>query len=208
MTITYYGHSCFKIQSKDLILIIDPFDKSIGFNPPRFRVDIVLVSSQKPDHNNVSSIPEGHFLINGPGEYEVKNCLIKGIDSSDKDSKPTTIYKIETEGLRVCHLGDSGEAVLQDNIPETLGEVDILIIPVGGKETLDYKKAIEFLNQIEPRIVIPMHYKISGLKLPLDYLDNFAKEMGVDPKKSLDKLIIKKKDLPQEGTEVVVLKAG
>lgn len=210
MTITYYGHSCFKIISNSLIIITDPFDKSIGLVPPRIAADIITVSHDHYDHNNIKTISGQPFIINGPGEFEIKGISIKGISSfhdihQGQERGLNTIYLIETEGIKICHLGDFGQPKLTDVQFEAVNNPDILFIPVGGKYTIDGASASSIISQIEPKIVLPMHYKISGLKIDLAPIDKFLKEMGITKKEPIDKLTIKKKDLPQE-TEVMIMK--
>jgi len=216
MNIIWYGQSCFKITAStgkgsegQVIIITDPFDKSIGLKPPRTRADIVTVSHQHRDHNNVGIIKDNPFIIDGPGEYEIKKVSIKGI-SSFHDKKQgalrgkNTIYVIEAEDIHLCHLGDLGH-ILEAGQLEQIGKIDILMIPVGGHYTISWNEADEVINQIEPKIVIPMHYKIPGLTINLDSVDKFCKEMGASSKKTIPKLSIKKKNLPQEEMEIVVM---
>ncbi|KKS66028.1 MAG: hypothetical protein UV34_C0002G0009 [Parcubacteria group bacterium GW2011_GWB1_42_6] len=211
MVITWYGYSCFKIQSGDTVIITDPFDKSIGLNPPRGQAHIVTVSHAHSGHNNVESITGEPLLINGPGEYETRGIGINGIfsyhDSKEgKERGVNAIYTFEVEGINICHLGDLGEKKLADEEVEKIGDVDILMIPVGGEKTIDAEEATEIINQIDPRIVIPMHYKIPGLAGNLAPVEDFLKEIGAAKKEPQEKLTLKKKDLPQEDTEVVVMK--
>lgn len=211
MVITWYGQSCFKLQAGDLVGVIDPYGKEIGLTPPRFRADFVMVTHNHPDHDNADSIPENPFLITGPGEYEIKGVYVKGIETyhdkqNGKERGMNTIYIVEIEGIKICHMGDFGEGKLRDETVEQIGDVDILMIPVGGKFTIDAEEAAQVIGQIEPRIVIPMHYKISGLKAPLESAELFLKEMGIKNAETEEKLVIKKKDLPEEGLRIVVLK--
>lgn len=214
MNITWYGQSCFKIQSKDTVLITDPFDKKIGLKPPFGAADIVTISHDHSDHNNFQVIKNDPFVIDSTGEYEIKKVRIKGINSyhdnqEGKERGQNVIYKIEMEGMKICHLGDLGQSNLINGQLEKIGQVDILFIPVGGVFTIDWKSANTIISQIEPRIIVPMHYKVSGVKgelLKLDSIDNFCKERGVSSKDAVNKFSIKKKDLPQEGSETVIMK--
>jgi len=213
MVITWYGQSCFKIQSGEIVVFTDPFDKSIGLTPPRGQADIVTVSHNHPDHNNRESLSGSPLLIEGPGEYEAKGVNVKGVfayhdDKEGRERGIVTIYVIEIEGIKICHLGDLGQKKLTDEQLEQIDEADILMIPVGGTATLDGEQAVEVINQIEPRIVIPMHYKIPGLTLGFkpEGVEEFLKEMGVGKKEAVEKLTLKKKDLPPEDMEVVVMK--
>ncbi|MDO8600586.1 MAG: MBL fold metallo-hydrolase [bacterium] len=211
MVITWYGQSCFKLQSGELVGVIDPFGKEIGLTPPRFRADFLLITHPHFDHANKDTIPESPFCIEGPGEYEVKGVTVRGIQtyhdaSEGKERGLNTIYMIEMEGIKICHLGDFGEKEIRDETLEKIGDVDILLVPVGGHYTTDGEEAAKVVNKIEPRIVIPMHYKISGLKVNLDSAEKFLKEMGAKGVDAEEKLVIKEKDLPQEETRVIVLR--
>ncbi len=211
MVITWYGQSCFKIQSGEAAIFTDPFDKEIGLVPPRGQANIVTISHRHYGHNNAGALSGGPLVIDGPGEYETKGINIKGIFSfhdneEGKKHGTNTIYLIEVEGIKICHLGDLGQKKLTDEQLEEIDEVDILMIPVGGKYTIDGEEATEIINQIEPRIVIPMHYRISGLKVDLAGVEPFLKEIGAAKKEAQEKLTVKKKELPQEETEVVVMK--
>ncbi len=214
MHITWLGHSCFKIQDKtgsDAVTIVtDPFDKDTGFKVPNFEADIITVSHNHHDHNNADALRGKPFVIKSAGEYDVKGISIEGIDSHHDEKEGAergrnVIYWMEMEGIAIVHLGDLGH-VLTDKQLEKIGKCDILMIPVGGKYTIDAKKAVEVINQIEPRIVIPMHYKTAGSKITdIDGVEKFVKELGIKPTEE-EKLKITKKDLPQEDMELVILK--
>lgn len=213
MIITWLGQSCFKIQDKSgtdgVTLVTDPFDKKVGLKVPNFEADIVTISHDHFDHNNAKALRGQLFLINSAGEYDVKGVMVEGVESYHDDKYGAErggniIYRIELDDITVVHLGDLGHT-LDDKQLERLVGADILLIPVGGHYTLDVKKAVEVVSQIEPRILIPMHYKIPGLKVDISGVDKFIKEMGLKPTEE-EKLKISKKDLPQEDMELVVLK--
>ena len=212
MTITWLGHSCFKIQDKEVAIVTDPFDQSVGFKLPRLTADIVTVSHDHFDHNKVEGVrgtDGAPFIIGSPGEYEVKGVFVYGIPfwhdkSEGKERGGNTVYRLELDNISVAHLGDLGHTLTEEQAAKLEG-VDILLIPVGGKVTIGAREAVEIINQIEPRIVIPMHYKISGLKIDVDSVDKFLKEMGASRAEKLPKLKINKKDLPQEETKVILL---
>lgn len=213
MTITWYGHSCFKIAStgNQLTLVTDPFDKSIGLTPPRGNADIITVSHGHHDHSNVKTISGDPFVINDPGEYEIKGVTINGCysfhdDKEGQERGANTIYLIKMDDIRICHLGDLGQKQLTDKQLEKIGQVDILMIPVGGTCTINAEQAIKIIEQIEPKIVIPMHYRLPNLKIDLDKVDTFLKEMGINGQKPVDKLTLKKKDLAGDKLEVVLMK--
>lgn len=215
MKIAWYGQSCFRLIIKTngaekITLFIDPFDKETGLTPPRGSADIIICSHSHHDHNNIKSLSGNPFIIEGPGEYDVKKVYIKGVYSFHDDKKGeergiNTVSVIEAEELKICHLGDLGQKELSDIQLEKIGEVDVLMIPVGGNFTIDGSEAVKIINQIEPKVVIPMHYKIDGLSMKLDGLDKFLKEIGIE-KETTEELNIQKKDLTEEKMKVVVMK--
>jgi L-ascorbate metabolism protein UlaG (beta-lactamase superfamily) len=212
MIITWQGHSCFKIQDKTgvdgITLMTDPYDKSIGLKLPNFEADIITISHDHDDHNNAAAFRGQPFVVSSAGEYDVKGVMIEGVTSyhdekAGAERGSNIIYRIEMDDITICHLGDLGH-VLDNKQLERLEGIDILLIPVGDKYTLDAKKAVEVISQIEPRIVIPMHYKTKDLKIDLDSVDKFIKELGIEPTYE-EKLKITKKDLPAEDMELVIL---
>lgn len=224
MTIQWFGQSFFKITSKnskgeDVVLTIDPFNKDYGLKvPSKFGADIVLISHDHKDHNNTdlikgTTITPEPFVVSGPGEYEFKEIMIYGIpafhdDNNGSDRGDNTIYLINLENIWLVHLGDLGQKSLTDSQLEKIEGSDILLIPVGGTYTIDAKDASKIISQIEPRVVIPMHYNLPGLKFKsetkLDGVEKFIKEIGLKPQTE-DKFKIQKKNLPQEDTQLVVL---
>ena len=209
MIISWLGQSAFKIQDKDLTIAIDPYDK-IGLKMPKFQADILLITHDHDDHNNVEAIKGDPFLINGAGEYEIKNVFVYGLRAFHDNEQGAqrgriTIYLIEYEGVKVAHLSDLGQENLTERQLEKLEGVDVLLIPVGGEDTINGIGAVKIISQIQPRIVIPMHYKIPGVTMKLDSVDKFLKEFGVATPEKMDKLKISKKDLPQEETKVILL---
>lgn len=209
MIITWYGHSCFRLESKDISLLIDPFSQEIGLRPPKIKDNIVLVTHQHYDHNNIEGMPEESFLIKGPGEYEVKGVFIRGIQSfhdkaQGQERGLNTIYIIKMEDMVLAHLGDFGEGRLSEEQVEKIGDIDILMIPVGGVYTINYKEAAETINQIEPKIVVPMHYNIQGLKVDIDGPEKFLKEISLTPEKAEKSWKIQKKNLPAEEMKLVM----
>ena len=213
MIITWIGHSCFKLQNKTgpdgITITTDPFDKSIGLKAPNFESNIVTVSHDHYDHNNVKALRGTPYIINQAGEYDTKGIIIAGVESyhdakNGSERGNNIIYRIEIDNISVSHLGDLGHTLDSKQLDLMVG-TDILLIPVGGTYTLDAKQAVEIVSRIEPRMVIPMHYSTPSLKIKIDGVDKFVKEMGIKPTYE-DKLKISKKDLPQEDMELVILK--
>ena len=211
MIINWYGQSCFRLQSGKLTIFIDPFAKSIGLTPPRGEVDLVMVTHGHPDHDNVKALSGDFFLIDGPGEYEAKGVRVLGIQSFHDDKLGAerglnTIYRFEMEDMTIVHCGDLGQKELRSEQLEALGDVDVLMIPVGSVYTIDGKQAAHIVNQIEPKLVIPMHYKLPGLVPKLEDASQFLKELGYEGE-AVDKLTIKQKDLSEDHMQIVVMRA-
>lgn len=215
MTISWYGQGCFVLKSSsnnhEALVVIDPFDPKIGLTPPKTEADILLVSHDHFDHNNISAIKGAPFLIKEPGEYELKNVFVEGFEafhdnSQGKERGKVIIFVITMEEVRICHLSDLGQKELTQDQIDKIGQIDILLIPVGGKYTIDGQEAREIVNQLDPKIVIPMHYKVPKLTLALDDAEKFLKALGVKEPRKEKKLKVQKKDLTQEEeTEIVIL---
>lgn len=208
MTISWFGHSCFRIESKDGSILIDPFSKEIGLRPPKIKDDLVLVTHQHFDHNNTEGAEPGTFIIEGPGEYEKQGVAVRGIfsyhdNSEGKERGINTIYCLKTEDIKVCHLGDLGQDKLTDEQVEAIGDIDILMIPVGGNYTIGAKQATGVITQIEPKIIIPMHYKVPGLTVDIDGPEKFLKELGLEAEK-VEKYKVTHKTLPTEETKLIM----
>lgn len=192
-----------------MTVFLDPFDKSVGLRPPQGNADIVLISHDHADHNNASALRGEPNIIDIPGEYSVKGVNIVGIPSYHDEKKGeergfNTLYILESENLRICHLGDLGSDLTEKQF-EAINGIDILMIPIGGKYTIDGKKAVEIIKKIEPRMVIPIHFKIKGSTLEIDDEKKFCDEIGSCPKERISKLNIKKKDLEEKNMEVTIM---
>jgi len=213
MDITYLGHASFRLKGKSATVITDPFDsKMLGLKFPKVQADIVTVSHEHADHNSTDQISDIRRVIRGPGEYEILGVSIIGFpsfhdDNNGQERGKNTIFVFEMDELRIAHLGDLGH-VLSDKLIEDLGTIDILMIPVGGFFTIDTDKASEVFRAIDPSIVIPMHYREPGLSAEIagkiSTEEDFIKQSGLSPEK-MDKLSIKKIDIPEEGQKLIVL---
>lgn len=217
MHITWYGQSCFKIVSQGKkkshqrsSLIIDPFSEETGIKLPKQEADILLITHEHTDHNNRKIAEKGTFIIDSPGEYELRDIFVQGIPSFHDKKKGeergrNIIYTVESEDIRVCHLGDFGQDELTDEQLKDIGEVDVLMVPVGGVYTINSQEATKVISQIEPRIVIPMHYQIPGLKIKLSDLSHFLKAIGEKKAVSEEKIVVQKKDLITGDMRIVPL---
>ena len=216
MQIIWEGQSCFQIitqkaKNSQVNIVIDPFGPETGLKLPSLEADVLLTTHSHSDHNNWKAVSKNPFLITGPGEYEIQGVFIQGIsswhdNSQGKERGENTIYTIEAEGLRLCHLGDLGQKELTSEQIDKIGEIDILMIPVGGVYTISSKEALKVMSQIEPAITIPMHYQLPKLKSKLEGVDKFLKSLGIKSVNPESKLTIKKKDISSEEAKVVVLK--
>jgi L-ascorbate metabolism protein UlaG (beta-lactamase superfamily) len=208
--IIWLGHSCFRIKGSQAIIITDPFPPDLGYSLGNQTADVVTISHGHPSHSYYQGIKGEPRLVKGPGEYEIAGVLILGLttfhDAVKGESRgKNTIYLMEVDGVAICHLGDIGH-ILGDEAIEEMGNIDILMLPVGGVSTIVPAMAAEIIRKVEPKIVIPMHYKTPATSRQLEPVDNFLKEMGqaqVEPK---PKLNVTKSNLPL-GTQVTVLKA-
>lgn len=209
MEIIWYGHACFRLHERGgPYIVTDPYDDSIGYTLPSLRADIVTVSHGHSDHNYVQGVRGNPKVLNGPGEYEIQEVFITGIPTfhdqkQGEERGKNTVFLFDFDGLTICHLGDLGHMLSQPQV-EALGSVDALLIPVGGVYTIDAALAAEVVSLLEPRVVVPMHYKTKPLDLPLSTVDPFLKEMGVGDVTPRESLKVSKTNLPEE-TEVVVL---
>lgn len=210
MDINWYGQSCFRIKGKNASIVIDPFDPEItGLKLPKdMEAQVLLSTHSHHNHNNISAVSGNPLIISGPGEYEISGVSVVGVGSYHDDSEGTergknTIYRILIDGINVVHLGDLGHVLSEEQLAQ-IDATDILLIPVGGKYTIDSEAAAKVVAQMESRIVIPMHYQIPGLKSELESADPFLKEMGAENVVPVLKLSITKDKLPEE-TQVVVL---
>lgn len=215
MTLQWYGYACFKCTSagSDVTVLIDPFDQTLGLKVPRIAADIVMTSSDRPEHGNADAVRRGDkhdpFFITTAGEYEVKGVFVYGVSvekkhEGSKKTPYTILFSITMDGVRIGHLGDLNRPLTEAEL-DRLGPLDVLLLPVGGTSVMDAKCAHEVLDQIEPRIAIPMEYKIPGLKRDLAPVDQFLKEYGIKNPEIVDKFKLQKKDLPVDEINVVIV---
>jgi L-ascorbate metabolism protein UlaG (beta-lactamase superfamily) len=211
MELTWLGHSCFRLRGKDATLITDPPAPSTGYSLGRISADIVTISHEHLGHNYVKGIGGDPRIVEGPGEYEISQILITGVQTYHDEERGkrlgrNTAYLITMDDVQICHLGDLG-TLLDDRAQEALSGADVLLVPVGGGNSLNAERAVEVIAQIEPHIVVPMHYATPAYKpgeVALDPLDQFCREMGVEVTDPLPKVVITKATLPAE-TQVVIL---
>lgn len=206
MVITHHGGQCFKVSFGDTTIAFDPISKKSKLGPVKFGADIAFISLKHPDMNGVEEVTYGTkepVVVNGPGEYEVGEVTARGygVETTYEDVKRyNTIYQVTLEGINMVFLGALGTETIDPQILGELGDIDILFIPIGGGDVLDVPAASKLATKLEARCIIPMHYTDAALKA-------FLKEEGVDNGKPLEKLTVKKKDLLEMESEIVVLSA-
>jgi L-ascorbate metabolism protein UlaG (beta-lactamase superfamily) len=216
MDLTWLGHSCFRMRGKEVTLLADPPSPSTGYSLGRVSADIVTISHDHPGHNYVQGVGgKPHYVVRGPGEYEIRNVLISGLLSYHDDRRGArlgrnTIYLYHLDDLLICHLGDLGH-VLDAREQEEVNGCDVLLLPVGGGNALDAKRAVEVVSQVEPQVIVPMHYATPALKSaapPLDPVEVFCHEMGVEQTAPLAKLSVTRGSLPSEPQVVLLTYKG
>ncbi|OGE84875.1 MAG: hypothetical protein A3J48_02035 [Candidatus Doudnabacteria bacterium RIFCSPHIGHO2_02_FULL_46_11] len=218
MTLTWYGLSSFKITNTggEVTIITDPFHKDSGLTPPRGAADIVVISRPDELHSNTDGMTGNPLIIKNAGEFDVKGVHISGIypqppsvanPSGIDDAKkiPATVFLLEVDAVKIGFLGVFGERELTEHQLEEMGDIDVLIVPVGGNHgVINWEWASHIVQQVEPRFVVPCYFKQNGVIFDLDSPDKFLKEMGGEPKTE-DRLTLKSKDLMTDSTTVVVL---
>jgi L-ascorbate metabolism protein UlaG (beta-lactamase superfamily) len=209
MEITWLGHSCFRIRGREATIITDPCPPAVGYNIGKPAADIVSVSHHHPGHDYLKAVTGGPRVVDAPGEYEIHGAFLTGISTFHDGKKGeerglNTVFIIEMEDIRICHLGDLGHIPTSEQVEEMAG-VEVLFVPVGGGSTIDGARAAEVVAMLEARLVIPMHYRTEAYQgTDLDPPDRFLKEMSATRTDPLPKLSVTRSSLPTD-TQVVLL---
>jgi L-ascorbate metabolism protein UlaG (beta-lactamase superfamily) len=208
MELVWLGHSCFRLRGRDRTVIMDPFSPDLGYTPGRLQADVVTVSHAEPHHNAVETVAGAPRVVAGPGEYEFAGVTVTGVATprppgQGRDAPRNTAYLVELDDVTVCHLGDLATTLGVDQIA-VVKDADVLLIPVGGHCTIDATQAVEVVAQVEPRLVVPMHYRTPAITLPLDPVDRFCREMGVTDLTPQPRLNITRNNLPDQLTVVLL----
>lgn len=205
MELTWYGLSCFRFtERKYTTIVTDPYNGDFGLPALKLKAEVVTVSHQALGHNYLEAVSGATHHLSGPGEYEIGGVFVTGIrTTNDAKANENVIYVFDYDGLIVAHLGDMQSVPSQTQI-EALEQVNVLLVPVGGGNSLNAAQASELVSMLEPNIVIPMHYHLPGLKLELEDVDRFLKEMGVTDVRQESSIKVTLSNLPEE-TETVLL---
>ncbi len=210
MEIIWYGHACFRLRGRQGTVVTDPYSKELGLTLPNLKADILTISHDSSHHNNVAAVKGDYRVIDSPGEYEVSDIFVTGINMRSSDDGETqgmsnNVFVIELEDVTICHLGDLRHVPSQSQV-EDMGNINILLVPVGGKKALNATQAAEVISLIEPQMVIPMHYMLPNLTIEFDPVTKFLKEMGITKDETQESLKITKSALPEE-TQIILLEA-
>lgn len=200
MHITWHGNYTIKIQSGESTLVLDPYSPATGLSPFRAKADIVaLTNPAEPTMSHLDGIQGMPLLIRHPGEYALRGFTLHALGWNDEAGHERALHRWEIENMLVLHVGALQQEVTDQQLQELeKTDIDILFVPVGGGTGLSTKQAVSLVMKVEPRVVIPIHYQVPGLKEKLDAVDHFAREMGADPAKAEKKLTIKAKHLPED----------
>jgi L-ascorbate metabolism protein UlaG (beta-lactamase superfamily) len=206
--INWYGHACFRIREKGVTIVTDPHPEALGYARPRIRADVVTVSHAHEGHSDTRRFRGSPRVLRSPGEYEIGGVFVTGVptfhdEEGGQDSGQNVAFLFDFDGLTVCHLGDLGHVLTEDQV-EALDDVNVLLIPVGGMSTITPAKAAEVISLLEPNIVIPMHYQTAATTRKLASVARFLKAMGLEHLESRESLRVTHSSLP-EVTQVVEL---
>jgi L-ascorbate metabolism protein UlaG (beta-lactamase superfamily) len=214
--ITWLGHACFRLRGRDVTILTDPYEgDDWGYAPLATSANVVTVSNAHPHHAGVSRVDGQPRVLRGPGEYEIGGALIWGVRTSNRpvqDGMPppprNTAFIIQVEELTICHLGDLASAPLAGDELTRINGSDVLLVPVGGHCTINASQAAEVVAQVEPKLIVPMHYATEETRghLPLDDIERFCKELGATDSAPRNRLSVTASSLPAEPT-VVLLEA-
>jgi L-ascorbate metabolism protein UlaG (beta-lactamase superfamily) len=200
MEITWLGHSCFKLKGKQATVITDPCPPETGYNIGKIAADIVTVSHAHPGHSYVQAVTGNPRILKSPGEYESSGVLSVAVHTFHDNEKgasrgKNTVFVVDVDDVVICHLGDLGHVLTAEQVAE-IEAVDVLLVPVGGNSTIDAVQAAQVVRQLEPKIIIPMHYKTDSEKKDLETAERFLKEMGVKEAIPQPKLLVNKSSMP------------
>jgi L-ascorbate metabolism protein UlaG (beta-lactamase superfamily) len=208
MVITYHGAECIKVSVGDTVLAFNPISKNSKLKPARFGADIALISVNHPDMNGIESVTQNGkepFTITGPGEYEVSKVFVRGLPEKSTygdEERINTVYLVTMEEMTLCYMGALSSRTLSQETREAIDGVDVLFVPIGGSGVLDPHEAHQLAVELEPKVVIPMHYGDVGNE---QAIEQYLKEEGAQSREALEKYTFKRRDIESKEGEVVLL---
>lgn len=208
MELTWLGHSCFRLRGRELTVLTDPYGPKLGYSTDAVQADVVTVSHDEPNHNTLSLVQGAPRVVAGPGDYELAGVNLTGVATprppgQDRSVPRNTAYVLDLDDVTICHLGDVA-APLGTAQLEVVKDADVLLIPVGGHCTIDATQAAEMVALIEPKLVVPMHFRTEAVKLDLDPVDRFCREIGVAELTPQARLNVTRSGLPDQLTVVLM----
>ena len=219
MDLTWLGHACFRLRGRDVTILTDPYEGGDwGYEPLAVAANVVTISNDHPHHAGLTGIEGKPRVLRGPGEYEIGGALIWGVRTSERKGedaatsgapKRNTAFVIQLEELTVCHLGDLAQAPLSAEELSQIKDADVLLVPVGGNCTINATQAAAVVAQVEPKLIVPMHYATDETRgnLALDEVERFCKELGATEASPRARLSITPTSLPNEPTVVLLEKS-
>ena len=211
MDITWLGHSCFRLHDADMVVVTDPYPTSVGLRIDNRPASVVTVSNAHPNHNNAESIEGDPKVFSNPGEYEYNGVTVRGVMTPLADGQPqeerNVAFSIEIGAINICHLGDIS-IPLTTRLIDELKPVDVVLVPTGGHCTIDMDQVYQTLQDLDAKIVIPMHYKTEGIKVDVDSIDNFVRRMGLDEIQAQPRLVVTSTNLGTDMRVVVMTNQG
>jgi L-ascorbate metabolism protein UlaG (beta-lactamase superfamily) len=208
MELTWLGHSCFRLRGRELTIVTDPYGGKLGLPLAKVSADVITVSHDEPNHNAVGAVEGGPRVVAGPGEYELAGVMITGVATprpagQSRDVPRNTAYLLELDDVTICHLGDLAAPLASEQV-SVLKDADVLLVPVGGHCTIDGAQAAEIVAQAEPKLVVPMHYSLPGIRLELDPVERFCREMGAAELTPQARVNVTRSSLPDQLTVVLL----
>ena len=211
MDITWLGHSCFRLHDADMVVVTDPYPTSVGLRVDNRPASVVTVSNSHPNHNHVESIEGDPKVFSNPGEYEYNGVTARGVMTPLADGQPqeerNVAFSIEIGAINICHLGDIS-IPLTTRLIDELKPVDVVLVPTGGHCTIDMDQVYQTLQDLDAKIVIPMHYKTEGINVDVDSIDNFVRRMGLDEIQAQPRLVVTSTNLGTDMRVVVMTNQG
>lgn len=207
MEITWLGHACFRLRAQETVVITDPFPDSIGLQFANRPASVVTISHPDPNHSNAQDVTGNPKIFSAPGEYEYSGISVKGVmtpllDTAVRDQR-NVAFTITLDGINTCHLG-SLQSPLTTQIVDELGPVDVLLVPVGGHDLLNIDAIQQTMQDLNPKLVVPMQYSIPGINLELDPVEGFLKLHGNSELQPQPRLNVTTSNLPESMTTTLL----
>ena len=201
MDMVWLGHSSFRLHSQGMVVVTDPFPESLGLRLDGRPAAIVTVSNTHPNHSAADTVTGQPKLFGTPGEYEYNNVMVRGVMTSLPEGTPhehrNVAYTIEMDGISVCHLGDLARPLTTRQVEE-LKPVDVALVPAGGHCTVSMDQALQSIQDLDPKIVVPMHYGHGQEGVTLEGVEPFLRRLGLDETQSQPRLVVTPGNLPTD----------